>query len=260
MRILMCRPDYFEIAYEINPWMDIDNQVDKSKATKQWQAVYDAYRVAGVTIDLIDQVKGLPDMTFTANGGIVYGKKFIVSNHQFTERRGEEAHFEKWFRDHGYTTYRLKTHQSGEGDALFFRDTLYMGYGFRSDRKSHAEVGKILGVKTVSLRLIDPYFYDFDTAFCPVGDEAILYYPEAFDAASCEILKKLPHTIPLATKEAESFDCNSVFVKDTLFMSYINPHLQRELDKLGVNAKVFDLSEFKKSGGGIKCITLFLER
>ena len=242
----MCRPDYFDIEYEINPWMHLENQVDQEKAMIQWQTLYDAFVDNGVIVDLIRQVKGLPDMTFTANGGIAYQNKFIVSRHRYKERTHEEAYFEKWFQEQGFETYHIKHFQGGEGDALFYKGTLYMGYGFRSDRESHDEVRKILGVKTVSLCLINPYFYDFDTAFSPLGEKALLYYPDAFSEESRNLLENIPDAIPFSKLEAESFVGNSILVGDTLFVGYKDNIL-------------VEMGEFKKSGGGIKCLTLYLD-
>src|SRR3989344_2806381 len=258
-KVLMCVSAHFSIEYSINTWMDVNNQVDHETAMRQWEAVYDAYKTSGVTIELIDQKKGLPDMVFTANGGIVYGNTFIVSNHRYKERKGEELLFGKWFASRGYKIHHLRNHQSGEGDALFFQDVLYMGWGFRSDRESHQEVGKILGVETVSLKLINPYFYDFDTAFCPIGDKAILYYPEAFDDESKAILAELPHALPIDGSEANGFIGNSVYINRELFVEYLDAKLEEQLATIDVKPRVFDMSEFKKSGGGIKCITLYLD-
>ena len=72
-------------------------------------------------------------MVFTANGGTVRGNTFVSGNFRFKERKGEEEHFQKWFQDNGYEVKTLEQYQGGEGDALFYKNTLYMGWGFRSD-------------------------------------------------------------------------------------------------------------------------------
>lgn len=35
MKVLMCRPDYFDIEYEINPWMRVENKVNYARALAQ---------------------------------------------------------------------------------------------------------------------------------------------------------------------------------------------------------------------------------
>lgn len=260
MKILMCQPDYFDVVYEINPWMDVSNRPDVQKSKEQWQIVYDIYHELGVEIELIPQASDQPDMVFTANGGTVYGKTFISGNFRYAERKGEEKHFQKWFSDNGYEVKTLHSFQGGEGDALFYRDTLYMGYGFRSDKSAHEEMRELLNVPTVSLRLIDPYFYDFDTTFCPIGDRGVLYFPEAYGGESREIAASIPGAIPMTREQAEHFVANSVYINGKLLVSYLDDDLKTKLTRLDVEPILFDMSEFKKAGGGIKCITLYLEK
>lgn len=260
MKVLMCQPTFFDIEYEINPWMHMENKVDRKMAMKQWQAVYDTYKDLGVEIELIEPVRGLPDMVFTANAGIVKNNIFISGNFRYSQRKGEEYYYQKWFSDHGYIIKTLNHYQGGEGDALFFLDTLYMGYGFRSELQAHQEIKQILGVSGISLKLIDPYFYDFDTAFCPLGDKAVLYYPDALDKQSRELLEELSDAIPVTRQQAENFVNNSVYVNGRMLVGFLDDALRNTLKKLDIEPIFLDMSEFKKSGGGIKCVTLYLER
>lgn len=255
----MCAPRYFEIAYEINPWMNTKNQVNTGLAQNQWERLYSYYKDHGVEVELIEPQKGLPDMVFVANGGLVYKNTFICSRQRFKERSGEETYFQIWFTDHGYVVKTVEHHFSGEGDALWYRGVLYMGYGFRSQREAHQEVGDILGIKPISLHLVNEYFYDFDTLFCPIGDKLLLYYPDGYDAPSQEILKQIPDSYALTKAQAETFICNSVLVGNTFCTPFIDAQLTTLLAKYGITPKVFEYGEYKKSGGSVKCTTLYLK-
>src|SRR3984893_17066773 len=57
MAILMCPPDHFGVEYEINPWMNIHNEVDQPLARQQWKALYDAYQELGMVVDLVEPVR-----------------------------------------------------------------------------------------------------------------------------------------------------------------------------------------------------------
>ena len=85
--VLMCEPTHYGIDYEINPWMHRANPVDARGALEQWGALYGALAALGVTIELVEQQPGLPDMTFTANAGVVRGRTFIPSSVRFRERQ-----------------------------------------------------------------------------------------------------------------------------------------------------------------------------
>ena len=47
MRILLCAPDFFDVRYEINPWMDVENTPQTLKAFSQWRNIIDAIGKAG---------------------------------------------------------------------------------------------------------------------------------------------------------------------------------------------------------------------
>src|SRR5258706_4627938 len=260
MRILMSRPDYFDVIYEINPWMDTSNKPDKKKALEQWEALYKTYLSLGVEVELINQADNQPDMVFTANGGIVKDNMFISGNYRYAERRGEEKHFQEWFKDHGFDVKKLQYSQGGEGDALFYKKTLYMGYGFRSDKNAHPEIGNLLHAPTISLHLIDPYFYDFDTTFCPVGDRGVLYYPHAYDDEGKEIARNIEGAITMTKDQAENFVGNSVYVDGKLLVSFLDNDLKKKLSRLDVEPILLNMSEYKKAGGGIKCLTLYIDQ
>lgn len=261
MRVLMSRPDHFEIAYEINPWMHIENQALARRALDQWRSLYDRYRRLGVDVELVEQPRGLPDFVFTANGGLVSGKKAVLPSFRPAQRRPETAHFKAWFEGHGFETLAVRNHFEGEGDALFFGDTLCIGYGQRTSLESHAEVRDLLGVRTLSLELVDPRFYHLDTCLAPLGD-VLLYYPGAFSRdgrAALERLAPPEKRVALSLKEAEDFAANCVLIGDVAVSSCALKSFERKLTGAGLASDAFELDEFMKAGGGAKCLTLKLD-
>lgn len=262
---LMCRPDHYGIDYEINPWMDLAVQPDKEKALVQWKRLVSILKEEfNCTIKLVPPVKGLPDMVFTANAGYVQGKRFIPSRFRFAERRGEERHFRKWFEDEGYEIAGLPESASffeGFGDALPLGDTLFAGYRYRSDIASHKAIGKILGRRIISLELVNPAFYHLDTCFCPLPSGDLLYYPGAFDEYGLKVIREVVdkgRLIEIKREEAERFSCNAVVLGEAIVMNSGSSELKRKLEERGYTILETDLSEFIKSGGSAKCLTLRL--
>lgn len=257
----MSRPDHFEIAYEINPWMHLENQARAERALSQWQRLYDRYRRLGVAVELAAQPQGLPDFVFTANGGLVYGKKVVLPSFRPVQRRPETAYFKTWFEGRGYETLAVKDHFEGEGDALFFGNTLCIGYGQRTSLESHAEVRGLLGVETLSLELIDPRFYHLDTCFAPLGD-VVLYYPEAFSRHGRAAIEKLAppdNRIALSLEEAAGFAANCVLIDGVVVSSCALESFRQKLAGAGLRSDAFALDELMKAGGGAKCLTLKLD-
>ena len=108
----------------------------------------------------------------------------------------------------------------GAGDALFCGDTLFAGYRFRSDVRSHQWVGERLGVPVLPLELVDPRFYHLDTCFCPLAEDLAIYYPGAFDEYGRSVLKdRIPRLVEVSPEEAISFSCNAVVVGRTVVLN-----------------------------------------
>ena len=261
-RILMCPPDYFGIEYEINPWMNVRVGSDTVLSRHQWTALHDTLQELGVAIDRLDPVPGLPDLVFTANAGVVYRNLFLSSRFRFGVRQGETAHFEDWARGRGFEVVTLPegSHFEGAGDALFCGETLFAGYRFRSDVRSHQWVGERLGVEVLPMELVDPRFYHLDTCFCPLAPDRALYYPGAFDDYGRSVLRdRIPHLIEVAAEEAASFSCNAVVVGSTVVLNEGAPKLADNLRDAGYAVRPLGFSEFIKSGGSAKCLTLRID-
>lgn len=262
MTVLMCRPDFFGIEYEINPWMHVENRVDHGRAVEQWERLLETYRSLGLQVEQVDPVKGLPDMVFTANAGVVWRNSVVLTRFHHAERQGEEEHFQRFFEGRGMEVHLLDRGVSmeGAGDFLFVGELLFCGTGFRTDESSHATVGSLLGVETVSLRLTDPRFYHLDTCFCPLDEHTVLINAAAFTPESLErIRQRVPHVIE-ATEEAWlGFACNALAVDGTVIASASIASMETQLSEAGFRVIGLPMTEFMKSGGGVRCLTLPLD-
>ena len=259
MAILMCRPDHFGVEYEINPWMHVANRVDRERAVQQWEALRRAYIELGQDLVLAEPVPGLPDMVFTANAGVVRGDVAVLSHFRHPERQGEESHWEKVFEAQGFEVVRPPREVSfeGAGDALFVGDTLFAGYGFRTDREAHCLVAKALGVDVVSLELVDPRFYHLDTCFCPLNEQTVIFAPEAFSPRSARTVRKLvAHVIEVPTHVAAGFACNAIALGNRVISSTAAADLGPQLHAEGFETVALPMTEFMKSGGGVRCLSL----
>ena len=101
-RVLMCPPDFYGIEYEINPWMSRSRGSTPEQARRQWQALRDLLVGLGVTVELLEPRQGLPDLVFTANAGLVFGKRFFSSRFRHEVRARETPYYEAWFANHGF--------------------------------------------------------------------------------------------------------------------------------------------------------------
>jgi lysine-ketoglutarate reductase/saccharopine dehydrogenase-like protein (TIGR00300 family) len=263
IRFLMCAPDHYDVDYVINPWMEGNvHKSSRDRAVEQWQGLFQILKERAI-VDLVSPEKGVPDMVFTANAGLVLGKNVVLSRFYHKERQGEEPYFNAWFQEQGFTVYELPKELpfEGAGDALFDREGrwLWAGYGFRSELDSHPYLAKWLDIEVLSLRLMDDRFYHLDTCFCPLTDGYLLYYPPAFDAYSNRLIElRVPEEKRIVVDEGDAvnFSCNAVNVEHTVIMNKASTRLRNRLELLGFEVIETPLTEFLKAGGASKCLTL----
>jgi N-dimethylarginine dimethylaminohydrolase len=262
MHLLMCSPDYYGIEYEINPWMSRDRQSDRQRAQEQWDGLYRLLKSQlAAEIEIIEPQAALPDMVFTANGGLAWNGKFIVSNFRHAVRRAESKRHELWFKDHGYSIHRLPEDCvfEGEGDLLRCGRFWFAGYHIRSDIQSHQKVAEILQQEILSLELVSDWFYHLDTCFCPLGEGKAVYCPDAFDSYARTVLEHhVPELIPVLSSDAERFACNAIVRENKIVMNEGCRAIRERLEELGFTVLETPLDEFIKAGGSAKCLVLNL--
>jgi N-dimethylarginine dimethylaminohydrolase len=258
----MCRPDYYGIEYEINPWMSRSRGSTKERAHQQWNALYELLGNLGVAVELLTPQSGLPDLVFTANAGLVFHNRFFSSRFRHEVRARETPHNDAWFAAHGFTVEHLPPgmYFEGAGDALFCGPVLFAGYRIRSDVQGHQFLAQALGKLVLPLELINPRFYHLDTCFCPLAPGEAIYYPAAFDAYGRKVLEAhIPRLLAVHEDEAHRFGCNAVVVGKTVVLNTGCERLAADLRSWGYETRATELDEFLKAGGSAKCLTLRLD-
>lgn len=260
-RFLMCEPQYFDVCYVINPWMEGNQgKVNRALARQQWQSLHDIVAELA-SVELIAPVAGLPDMVFTANAGLVHGKDVIVPSFLHAERQPEAKHYERFFSARGYRVHHLQqgTIFEGAGDALFdSKNRLWLASGIRSDAHALDETAAVLDVETYGLELVDPHWYHLDTCFCPLPRGQALGYRKAFSGTSVAALNDVfgKNIIWVSDEDAGYFACNAVAIDQAIIMHKASAELKDTLAQRGVEVIETVVSEFIKSGGACKCLTL----
>lgn len=260
---LMCRPTFYGVEYEINPWMSVRRQPDRRLALRQWAVLRSAVgEHLGADVRLCRARPGLPDMCFTANAGIVRGQTFIAGRFRHKERAGETPVLKAWFRRRGYAVVEPPPGHplEGSGDAMKAGNLVVAGYLNRSDIQAHAFVGEVFRLPVLSLALTDPRFYHLDTCFAPIGGGGAACYPGAFGGYGVRALRgHFGHLVEVTEAEAERFACNLVAVGKKAIVSAGCPRLARALEERGIAVRRLDFSEFIKAGGAARCLTLRLK-
>jgi N-dimethylarginine dimethylaminohydrolase len=253
----MTAPTFFAVEYAINPWMDTSTAVDTHVAMNQWETLRQTYKELGHTVELVEPVAGLPDMVYAANGGLLVNGKAVVARFAYPQRAGESAAYAEWMARHGFDPAETRHVNEGQGDLLVVGSIVLAGYGFRTERKAHAEIAALVGMPVVSLELVDPRFYHLDTALAVLDDTTIAYYPPAFsDDARAQLLELFPDAIEVGSADADVLGLNAVSDGLNVVLPAAATGFAEQLRDAGFRPIGVDLSELLKGGGSVKCCTL----
>jgi N-dimethylarginine dimethylaminohydrolase len=269
--VLMCPPTFFDVREPKNPHMGLP--IDRVRACHQWQNLSSALESCGLGVRLLDPVRDLDDMVFTANQIFVgshseIGKFALPSRMRHPSRQKEVTHFVDWFRRNGYRIIALDLAGEcleGHGDLIWHpdRSLIWAGYGFRSTAggvQKFSAAMQSLGFPVEPLELIDAHFYHLDTCFCPIGPNTVLVYGGAFSAASLgKICRTFPRVYEFTRDDALQFVLNGIAVNGRYITPRLTPQLERVLEQEKLEPLVVETSEFEKSGGSVFCMKTFLE-
>lgn len=275
MHIVMCRPDYFDVTYTLstNRWMNPKVRPDPRLARRQWEDLYENYQRLGINVSVMSGQPDLNDMVFAANAGLSIAQYFVLSNFFHEERRGEVSFLKTFFKPRAQLiNLNDSVTFEGQGDALFINShTLLVGCGIRTSKNAIGALsdairmmGRTIEVVMLPFREISDYrkdelvFYHLDTCLLYLSKvDTFLVYPRAFGEGTMSILRKLGDVVELTKTEAESFACNSVVYGDIIFTPRISRgRIYEILKNMGYTILDHDMSEFIKSGGAVKCLSL----
>ncbi len=271
-KILMCRPEYFEVNYSGNEFMKGNiNNVDSAKALAQWNALKDVYLSLGYEVVLIEPVKDLVDMVFTANQSLPFldasGKKKVLLSKMKNEQRKEEV---KYFRDfylkRNYEVIELPDeirYFESMGDCVidYKRNILFGGYGFRTDEKTYDTIANYTDFKIVKLKLINPVLYHLDTCFSILNSNTAVVQRSAFDEDGINSIKMYFENIIYADEKEnlDYFVCNCHCPDGrNVIVQKGSVKFVEDITKTGLNLIEVETGEFMKSGGSVFCMKLMI--
>lgn len=277
-RLLVSGADYFADDFEINPYYS-QKTIDIEKAKAEHATIVNCFEEAGIQIIKVDPPKGCQDGVYTANWALVKNNVAIMS-HLPEARKGEEAYARTQLEKLGIECIDAPAGClfSGQGDALCCGSHLFAGSGYRSDEAAQAFAAEVLGLNLIQLHTkpqlnpdgtkhinpftnhADSFWYDIDLALAVINDYTIAYCPEAFDDASRQKLENLPLEKILIDYDecVKGFACNLVSTGKYVVMSNRAPKLQKALQDRGLYCLTPDITELKKGGGYIRCVSLCL--
>jgi N-dimethylarginine dimethylaminohydrolase len=140
------------------------------------------------------------------------------------------------------------------------------GYGYRSTKKTFDELDRLFQKlygdekpELLVIRLVSPLYYHLDIAMLEYNDNRCMIHRRAISPASLRKLKQFlgkDHVYVIDTPD--TFCLNAVADGVHLITHKLtDPHIQTKLESItGLVVRQVDVSEFEKSGGSVRCMTL----
>jgi N-dimethylarginine dimethylaminohydrolase len=261
--VLLCPPDHFDVIDVKNPFMEGQaGRVDRERARTQWEDLAEAFRAAGLEVDMLPPLPGCEDMVFSANPSLTGlgkgGKRIcVLSRMRHPSRQREVAAHRDWFAARGYDVIESPVLFEGGGDAIWHpgQRVLWGGHGQRSAAEVYPFLAHLFGVETLTLELKTD-FYHLDTCFCPIDKRTVLVYPGAFTRGGLALIRrKFRKVLEADTADARArFACNAAVHDRNVVIQRGCARLEEELRGLGCQVRAIETGEFLKSGGSVYCM------
>lgn len=258
-----------------NPYIDTTYEPHRKKIMDQHTKVERAFQNT-IAYTLDHPRHHLPDIVFTANSALFLPRlpvaTLLLPRMKYQQRKEELPYLRKIFADLNLRTVSLPGREPFEGQAelkWFHGGTKAVcGYGHRSTKKSFetaqvffdALYGKynILAPRLLILPLESAHYYHLDVAMLEFDDTSCIVHRRAFSKDSIKKLKDFlgPSHVHVIDTE-DSFCLNAVVDGNRLITHSLTPDLKAELESITKKKiHMVDTSEFEKSGGSVRCMTL----
>ncbi|HMQ69431.1 MAG TPA: arginine deiminase-related protein [Ignavibacteria bacterium] len=271
-KILMCKPEYFDVNYTGNEFMkDNIGKTDKHKAIEQWNSLKKVYEDLGFHTVLIEPVKDLVDMVFTANQSLPFidksgNKSVILSKMKNDQRKEEVKYFKDFYLKNDYKIVELPDdirYFESMGDCVldFERNILFGGYGFRTEEKTYDIIAKYVNFKIVKLKLINPVLYHLDTCMSVLNSDTAVIQESAFDEDGINKLREHFSNL-IFTDENENLkyfvcNCHCPDGKNVIVQKG-SIKFRENIKETGLNLIEVETGEFMRSGGSVFCMKLMI--
>jgi N-dimethylarginine dimethylaminohydrolase len=274
-------PTTFEILdmqHGQNPYIDIKHRVNKAKVAKQHKAVETAFQHM-ITYRLPHTTEKLPDIVFVANGGLALPRLpvplVILPWMKYPQRRTEGPYLEAMFAKLGIATHAFpgsaQAPFEGAAELKWFHGgrLAICGPGWRSTRETFRRLGALLkeiyeeygleAPELLILPLVSDNYYHLDVAMLEFDDDKCVVHKRAFSQKSIQTLQKTlgPSNVTVLDT-TDSFCLNAVVDGPHLITHQLtDPAVRPILEKAtGRRVHEVDTSEFERSGGSVRCMTL----
>ena len=268
-KVLLCPPTHFSFQpiNEITRGVLARGEVaDLEALAREHRELVEAYRAAGVEVELIDPVAELSYMVYARDFGACLAEGVLVGSFREPVRQGEEVHYERKVRELGLPVIGRISRGAFEGGDFWFLDEATIAHGVVARTswegvRSAAEILEPLGYTVTGVQLASKNLH-LDMAFNIVAPGVAVCAVDQMPESFLRMLKKRRfELIEVPGEGVFKHHCNVQCLGDGRVLTFAgNTAVNAKLTALGLEVITPELTQILKGGGGPHCMTFPLVR
>ncbi len=254
--VILAKPDYFNVTTAVltqqQAWL---GNVDQEKAQYQHQQLTNRLEELGIAVYCLPSLEGKVDQVFVRDGGVISSQGALLSNFTAEWRKGEEKALESFCQQYMIPVLNEDRSVSLEGGDFFFLGggEAIIGKGPRTNGETDG-LKDLLGLKKLyTIEHQSPHH--LDAVFNIVREDLVVVNRKYVDLKSPYFLGK--KIIDLDDEDFENLAANYLVLDRGIILGDKGAQkLHQRLRQWGIDVIEVDVSELKKGGGSVRCMTL----
>lgn len=263
-----------------------ERRVDRRKAMAQFLDLY-RFIASRAVVYLLPSQPGLQDQPYVANLGVVLPhlerETAVVSRFRSPPRVGESAVGADFLRLFEFdiqlppaTFLRQPLHFEGEADLKHVRGNLYVGaHGMRTSRSALRWFAEKFDMEVIAYPILDDHLYHLDCCLFFLNDQEVILSRKKTAPEALRAIERHCNIVDASVENVRSGMTNGLMLGDCLLCDSpledidrthpYYPSEKRKIAKLekicaarGLELRIFNLSEFLKSGAALSCLVMRL--
>ena len=255
--VIVAEPTYYEINEPLNTWQEKyqSQNLDVDLAIRQHQNMVKAMEGLGVKCHYLKSIPGATEQKDVRDLGVITSKGAIIGHFNHSVRIKEVSAFIEFLSENNIEI--LKYGMPFEGGDFFLYDetTCLVGSGNRSNIRVD-ELKSIIDKDVLILNHVSSHHLD---ALFNIISKDLVVMNKGYIADN--IFTKKMEVVEIDEKDVEEMSANFIVIDEGIILAEASCQLFNErLRRKGIKVHEVDLSELKKNGGSIRCMTLPLLR
>ncbi len=222
-----------------------------SRMLSQHQAYIEALTRAGLDVLVLDPLPGYPDAHFVEDTAVVLPEIAVIAHPGAPSRKGEVDSIGAVMRQYRPIQAIQPPGTLDGGDVLLTGTRVFVGISHRTNSIGAVQLGRILAGFGYSWTTIPVSVgLHLRSSVNCVGAETLLLTPEFAEISAFDDYRKV------IVDPEERYAANTLWVNDHLLVPRGFAKTRHKLEQLDLNIIDLDMSEARKTDGGLTCLSI----